>query len=47
MTIGGWVSMTITLGFVLGLFGWCCYKMTTAPENVDVDVEQDMQKDNQ
>ncbi|MBP5621359.1 MAG: hypothetical protein J6X44_05030 [Thermoguttaceae bacterium] len=35
MTIGGWISMTITLGFVIGLFGWCCYKMTTAPETLE------------
>ena len=35
MTIGGWISMTITLTFVLGLFFWCCYKMVVAPETVD------------
>lgn len=35
MTIGGWISMTITLSFVLGLFTWCCYKMTTAPARVE------------
>lgn len=32
MTIGGWISMTVTVGFVLGLFSWCCYKMVTAPQ---------------
>ena len=31
MTIGGWISMTISIGFTTGLFGWCCYKMLVAP----------------
>ena len=40
MTIGGWISMTVTLGFVLGLFSWCCYQMTSAPETPE-ELEQD------
>lgn len=37
MTLGGWISMTVTIGFVLALFSWCCYKMTTAPQPTEDD----------
>ena len=38
MTIGGWISMTITLGLVLGFFSWCCYKLVTAPETKEEEL---------
>ena len=41
MTLGGWISMTVTLGFVLGLFSWCCYKMATAPDAPDTPDDSD------
>ena len=43
MTIGGWISMTISFGLVLGLFFWCCYKMITAPESVENLEEDELQ----
>ena len=43
MTIGGWISMTITLGFVLGLFFWCCAKMFFAPETVEEEVGEELE----
>ena len=40
MTWGGWISMTASLTVVIGLFGWCCYKLVTTQENSeDGDVE--------
>jgi hypothetical protein len=27
MTLGGWINLTLSLGFVLGLLGWCCWKL--------------------
>jgi hypothetical protein len=27
MTTGGWINLVLSLGFVLGLFGWCVWKL--------------------
>ena len=31
MTIGGWIFMAGSLGFVWGLAGWCYYKILKGP----------------
>lgn len=31
MTIGGWITMLLSVGFVVGLFFWCVFKVMTAP----------------
>lgn len=33
MTIGGWITMIISVGFVTGLLTWCVYKVLTTPES--------------
>ncbi len=33
MTIGGWILMVGSLGFVWGLAGWCYYKILKGPED--------------
>lgn len=32
MTIGGWIIMLLSVGFVTGLFGWCIAKVLRTPE---------------
>lgn len=32
MTIGGWITMLLSVGFVTGLLSWCIYKVLTTPE---------------
>ena len=32
MTIGGWISMTLAIGATTGLLVWCCWKITTTPD---------------
>lgn len=32
MTVGGWLTMTMSLVFVWGLTGWCFWKVMTTPE---------------
>ena len=27
MTFGGWITMTLSVGFVTTLFGWCLYRV--------------------
>ncbi len=27
MTTGGWINLILSIGFVLGLFGWCLWKL--------------------
>lgn len=27
MTLGGWITLTLSLGFVFGLFGWCLRRL--------------------
>lgn len=27
MTIGGWIIMILSIGFVTGLFGWCIWRV--------------------
>ena len=38
MTWGGWISMTASLAIVIGLFGWCCYKLVVTRDAQDDDV---------
>lgn len=35
MTLGGWVFMILSLSFVLGLTGWCYYKVLTIPGEIE------------
>ena len=35
MTIGGWIFMIASLGFVVGLTVWCFYKVMTYEEPKD------------
>ncbi len=30
MSIGGWINLILSLGFVLGLFGWCIWRLLYA-----------------
>jgi hypothetical protein len=32
MTTGGWINLSLSLGFVLGLFGWCAWKLLHDPK---------------
>ena len=41
MTWGGWVSMTASLAIVIGLFGWCCYKLVVTREAQDADAPEE------
>lgn len=27
MTTGGWITMLLSVGFVVALFGWCLYRV--------------------
>jgi hypothetical protein len=29
MTIGGWIFMTVSVGFVVSFLSWCLYKVFT------------------
>jgi len=31
MTIGGWITMLLSVGFVTGLLSWCIFKVITTP----------------
>jgi hypothetical protein len=31
MTVGGWVNLTLSVGFVTALFGWCIYRVLRGP----------------
>ena len=31
MTIGGWITMILSVGFVTSLLTWCIYKVITVP----------------
>jgi hypothetical protein len=33
MTIGGWITMILSVGFVTGLFAWCIYRVLKGPEH--------------
>jgi heme/copper-type cytochrome/quinol oxidase subunit 2 len=43
MTIGGWVIMTVSVGFVTGLLVWCAWRVTreTSPRKIhsQLDIE--------
>ncbi len=30
MTLGGWINLFLSLGFVLGLLGWCLWRLLAA-----------------
>ncbi|HUI07932.1 MAG TPA: hypothetical protein VL486_13105 [Verrucomicrobiae bacterium] len=32
MTIGGWIIMIVSVGFVTGFLGWCIYRVVREPE---------------
>ena len=31
LTVGGWITMLLSVGFVTGLLAWCIYKVVTTP----------------
>jgi len=31
MTIGGWITMLVSVGFVTGLLSWCIWKVLSTP----------------
>lgn len=35
MTTGGWITMILSVGFVVGLFGWCIAKVLLSGEPAD------------
>ncbi len=44
MTLGGWITMILSVGFVTGLLAWCLFKVMTTPgtsehlhSQVDID----------
>lgn len=44
MTVGGWITMLLSVGFVTGLLAWCIFKVLTTPggdehlhSQVDID----------
>lgn len=41
MTLGGWISMTVTISFVMGLFVWCCYKLIVAPNSEEQERDEE------
>ena len=41
MTLGGWISMTTSLAIVIGLFGWCCYKLVVTRDARDEDAPEE------
>lgn len=44
MTIAGWITMLIVVGFMTSLLGWCTWKVVTTPgstEHVHPPIELD------
>lgn len=35
MTIGGWIIMISSVGFVVGLLAWCVYKIVSTPGSTE------------
>ena len=35
MTTGGWITMILSVGFVVSLFGWCIFRVITSRGPVD------------
>lgn len=35
LTAGGWVTMILSVGFVVGLLGWCVWKVISTPGSAD------------
>lgn len=35
MTIGGWLTMTLSVGSVTALFVWCVYRVLRGPADED------------
>jgi hypothetical protein len=45
MTPGGWINLTLSLGFVLGLLGWCCWKLLRSRPEAQEDDLADLERD--
>jgi len=35
MSIGGWIVMSLSVGSVVSLFGWCLWRVLTIPEETE------------
>jgi hypothetical protein len=35
MTIGGWITMILSVGFVVSLFTWCIFRVLTSKGPID------------
>ena len=35
MTMGGWITMLVSVTFVTALFGWCVYRVLRSPADPD------------
>lgn len=35
MTLGGWITMSLSVGGVTLLFGWCLWKVLTTPNTAE------------
>ena len=33
MTLGGWIVMLLSVGFVTSLFSWCIYQVLSQPDD--------------
>lgn len=33
MTVGGWITMIVVVGFMTTLLGWCAWKVVTTPDS--------------
>lgn len=43
MTIGGWITLVLSLGFVWSLVIWCFRKVLTAPLPVEEEIAEDLE----
>lgn len=39
MTLGGWISMTLSIGIVTALFAWCVWKLATSQPSAEEDLD--------
>ncbi len=39
LTLGGWIVMLLSVGFVTGLLGWCLWRVFTSPPRAEVTAE--------
>lgn len=35
MTVGGWITMILSVGFVTLLLSWCIYKVLSTPQSTE------------